>query len=181
MPAGLSLTMAVLLGVTPSATCRAPTPAGSADYLLMRLRLHVEVRSPEGRPSPNVTVRFVDTAPPPGERGEGRVVGTTDEQGVVDTVVFQKWPDYFRQDRRPDAGTFDIVLANQAFHAAVECLPQQGGEHRMSISVVATSDAIIITDAGSSEERTRPPNNAMQLTRGGWTRVETCSSATRSS
>jgi hypothetical protein len=157
MTAGLSLSMALLLGVAAPATCKPPTRTSSTDYLLMRLRLHVEVRSAEGKPSSNVTVRFIDTAPSPAERGEGRVVGTTDESGVVDTLVFQKWPDYFRQARRPDSGTFDIVVANQVFHAAVECLPEQAGEHTMSISVVATSDVIIITDFGSSgRARGRP-------------------------
>jgi hypothetical protein len=123
---------------------------------MMRLRLRVEVHSPEGKPSSYVTVRFIDTAPLPYERGPGRVLGSTDDRGVFETILAHTWPDYFRPDRRPDAGTFDIVVAeNQIFHAAVECLPLQGQERILKLGVVAISDVIVISDAFGDPRRRR--------------------------
>ena len=138
--------------------CSAPSRTGSDDSLTMRLHLSVEVQSPEGSPSPNVTVRLIDTAPPPLERGVGRVLGETDANGLFEIMVTHTWPDYFAADRRPDAGTFDIVVAEeQVFHAAVECLPVQGHERVLRLKVVARSDAIVIGDGprGATGRRTR--------------------------
>jgi len=76
----------------------------------------------------------------------------------LETVLNHTWPDYFRSDRRPDAGTFDIVVAeSQIFHAAVECLPLLGQERVLKVSVVATSDVIVISElfGGPRSRRTR--------------------------
>ena len=62
---------------------------------------------------------------------------------------------------QPDAGTFDIAVANQVFHGAVECVPEVNGELIMTIRVVATK-VEVITDAGWGR---RPQNKAMKLTR----------------
>jgi hypothetical protein len=113
----------------------------------MRLRLTVQVRSAAGKPVQHVDVRFRDTAPPPQAREEGLRLGSTDENGKLSTLVVHTWPDYFRTDRRPDVGTFDIIVATQITHAAVECLPREADEWRLAITIVAESETIIISQA----------------------------------
>jgi hypothetical protein len=155
----LSIGLGVLaLAVAPTGACSAPARVGAGDGLSMRLRLVVEVRSPESQPSAHVTIRFLDTAPPPFERGVGRILGTTDQNGLFQATLSHTWPDYFRPDRRPDAGTFDIIVSeNQVFHATVECLPLEGPERVLKLKVVARSDVIIISkvEAGPRSRRTR--------------------------
>jgi hypothetical protein len=77
----------------------------------------------------------------------GRVLGTTDQKGVFQLLLNHTWPDYFRAERRPDAGTFDIIVSeNQVFHAAVECLPLEGQERVLKLNVVARSDVIVLSE-----------------------------------
>ncbi len=151
-------------GVQRNPVCTAPTRTGASEALTMRLRLLVEVRSADGRPVPYVDVRFLDTAPPPSARGMGVRVGSTDETGTLNTVVVHTWPDYFRNDRRSDVGTFDIIVAEQVTHAAVECLPRKGDESLLTVRVVAESETIIISSQ-ESRQRGEPPNKRMQLTK----------------
>ena len=170
MPAGLSLSMTVLLGVVPPPTCKAPTRSSSADYLLNEAS--PARGSSLGRGQARLQRdRQVYRRPPhlPQEARAASSVPRTDAVSLIRSC-FRSGLTTSRQKPVLDSGTFDIMVANQVFHAAVECLPEQAGERTMSISVVATSDVIVITDDGSSEKRARPPNNAMQLTRGGRTR-----------
>jgi hypothetical protein len=86
----------------------------------------------------------------------GRVLGTTDEKGVLQILLSHTWPDYFRADRRPDAGTFDIIVSeNQVFHATVECLPVEGHERVLNLKVIASGDVIILTEASLAGRRGR--------------------------
>jgi hypothetical protein len=156
----------IVLALLASGVCAAPARTGSDDGLAMRLRLVVEVRSPEGQPSSNVTVRFLDTAPSPFERGLGRILGSTDKQGLLQTTFSHTWLDYFRADRRPDTGTFDIIVAeNQVFHAAVECLPLEGRGRVLKLKVVARSDVIVLSKGHA--RTARPPNKELKLTKPG--------------
>jgi hypothetical protein len=162
--AAMGLAVLILAMSPPTSLCTPPARSGSGDALTMRLHLIVEVKSPDGLPSPGIIVRFIDTAPRPHERGLGLVLGSTDLKGVFESTVTHVWPDYFSPARRPDAGTFDIMVAEeQIFHAAVECLPLQGQERMLKLSVVATSNVIVITEA--LKRATTPPNKRMQLTK----------------
>ena len=155
----MSALMMVLLlfRAAQSSVCHEPARVGAADSLTMRLRLTVQVRTPDGQPASHITVRFLDTAPPVRARDEGMVLGTTDQNGTLSAFVVHTWPDYYDPNRRPDSGTFDIIISSTLVrHAAVECIPREGDEWRLTLEAVMQSETIILS--GSGERRAGPRN-----------------------
>ena len=139
-------------------TCTPLPPPKTGVGLTVKVRLVVDVHSSEGTPTPNITIRFLDTALPPVARDLGRVLGSTNGRGQFRTLIHHSWSDYFAENRRPGAGTFDIIVAEyQVFHYAVECLPLEDGERKITLAVVASSDTIIVADGwrGVRGRRTR--------------------------
>jgi hypothetical protein len=149
--------MIALLALSSMGVCKPPDRDNAADALVMRLRLRVHARTADGAPAAGYEIRFLDTAPPPTERGSGVSIGSTDAQGRFAGSFVHSWPDYFRPDRRPDAGTFDIIVGLTVFHSSVECLPTEQGERILTLDVTIEPEQIIITQNGRPvESRGRP-------------------------
>jgi hypothetical protein len=141
--ATLCLIAMLSLGATAPAGQCAPPVRGEGDGLTMRLHLTVEVTNLEGKPLADISIRFLDTAPSLGSRGPGLSLGTSDSKGRLDRHVTYTWPDYWNRDRRPDSGTFDILVGDDVVHGTVECLPVVADERRLVVRV-AVFDGIII-------------------------------------
>ncbi len=94
-------------------------------------------------PEAAVAVRFLDTAPPARQRGPAVELGLTDKSGVLDRRFEYTWSDYFAASGRPDAGTFDVLIGAQVFHATVECLRIVEGERELSLDVVWSKVIVI--------------------------------------
>ncbi len=142
MRLGMALLLVGATGVPVLADC-IPPPPGEGPGLTMKLHLTVEATSSQGGPSEGISVTFLDTAPPPKERGLGLRIGTTDANGKLDRHITYTWSDYFSGSRRPDSGTFDLLIGLEVVHAAVECLPIVGQERRLAVAVVADHSIIL--------------------------------------
>jgi hypothetical protein len=116
--------------------CTVPPNTSGTPDLRVSIRLTVEVRSLSGEAVADQEVEFLDTAPPRGDRGCPVFVGKTDSTGKLEVTFAASWPDYFAVDRRPDAGTFDILVGDRVVHASVECLPRDGQELKLAIGVL---------------------------------------------
>ncbi len=116
--------------------CVVPPRTGAGLELSVKLKISLELRLPSGEPVPNARVLFLDTAPAPPDRGCGELVGHTDAAGKLEAVFPFSWADYFATDRRPDAGTFDILVADRVIHGSVECLPREGEKLHVAVGVL---------------------------------------------
>ena len=123
--------------------CTVPKAPIDGTTLRMVLKLELTVLDSEAVPVPSATVVFVDAAPPPADRGSGRLLGATGEDGRMTAEVIHLWEDYFSDTRRPDSGAFDIVVhapngEDAVRHLVVECLPRVGDSYTATLRILLT-------------------------------------------
>ncbi len=125
---GLLLLGATITGSGTVWPCRVPARPPAGESLVMNLRVELRVVDVDQEPIRNAKVSFLDASV--GEP-EKRHLGQTDEDGYLATDVYHQWDDYFKDDRRSDAGAFRLLVEapngeSRVRHFVAECIPRRG-------------------------------------------------------
>ena len=145
---GLLLLGASITGSGTVWPCKVPAMPAAGESLVMNLRVELRVVDVDRKPVRNAKVAFLDASV---RNSEKRSVGQSDEDGYLAANVSQQWVDYFKKDRRPDSGAFDILVEapngdSLVRHFAVECLPRraEGFLLRAEIPLRLSRDTFVI-------------------------------------
>jgi len=116
--------------------CRVPAKAEGTEALSVELQIELRVVDLENRPIEGAQLLFLNTGGRPEEK---RLLGRTNQGGALKTAVSQEWSDYFREERNPNTGTFDIFVvaphgATSVRHFAIECLARKGNVYAVTVS-----------------------------------------------
>ena len=135
----------VLAAASLAAPCQVPKRLNGNEALVATLQFELKANDLENHPIEGAQFQFLDTGV---SEGQKHLLGRTAKDGTARATLLHQWRDYFKEERNPNSGTFDIVVvaaygASVVRHFAIECLKKRGEDYLVTLAVSLPNSLVI--------------------------------------